>query len=527
MEVTVITRQDAEGTHVTHTTYCGSSSDACTLEPAGRRHGAPDALLDPHVHLWPERDAAGEIVDFTCMYANDAAAEYLGVAPGNLAGARLLDFLPQAAASEMLPQLVRTAETGQPIVLEDHPYFSELFACERRYDLRVLRMADGLSCTWCDVTQRYEVEECLRRRVSELDAIHRISQLLAARTDLPGALAAAGRVVDELFGARSSRILILPDGEEARTSEHLETASQAGAVAMPCEASVVDEALVARRPVLSEACDEVGRHVLAVPLVTRSRLLGVLTVVREPEARHFTAHEVTVAESVADALAAAVENERLHLRAAREAAEGERQRLARDLHDSVTQTLYSANLIAEVLPDVAVLDSEGGLEGLDKLRRLMRTALCEMRTLLFELRPETLDSASLESLLERLGDALAGHDGTLVEIDVEEPLELPTTVKLAFYRVAQEALTNISKHAHAGHVAIDVRTGPEGVRLTVADDGRGFDLDEVGPGSMGLRIMRERAEEAGATLDVESDSERGGTRVTVEWVRDAVLAMGG
>ena len=72
-----------------------------------------------------------------------------------------------------------------------------------------------------------------------------------------------------------------------------------------------------------------------------------------------------------------------------------------------------------------------------------------------------------------------------------------------------------------------MRTGPEGVRLTVADDGRGFDLDEVGPGSMGLRIMRERAEEAGATLDVESDSERGGTRVTVEWVRDAVLAMGG
>jgi signal transduction histidine kinase len=493
---------------------------SCSAGPGAPRTGPPDALLDPHVRLDPVRAADGCIADFVCSEANQAALEYLEMSRESLLGASVLGVFPMRAATEMLPQLALTMETGQPLVLDDYLYPSEVFACERRYDVRVVRVGDGLSCTWCDVTQRHEIEECLRRRVGELDFIHRISQLLAVRSDLATALEAAGLEIDELFGARSSRVLVLAEGADGADPGALETASAAGAAATPCETAVIEQALATRRPALIESCQHSARRLLGVPLVSRSRLLGVLTIVREPEAPAFTEHEVTVAESVADALAAAVENERLHQQAAREAAAGERQRLARDLHDSVTQTLYSANLIAEVLPDVAALDAAGGLEGLDKLRSLMRTALSEMRTLLFELRPETLASASLESLLERLGDALAGHEGTTVDVAVDEEVEPPLEVKLAFYRVAQEALTNISKHAQADRVVVAVASDGDGVRLSVRDDGKGFDPGAVRPESMGLRIMRERAQQIGAHLEVRSRGDGEGTEVSMSWHRE-------
>ena len=437
---------------------------------------------------------------------------------GLLVGARLLEVLPERAATQLLPLLNGTMETGQPLVLDDFLYSSETLGCDRRYDARVVRVRDGLSCTWCDVTERNEIEDSLRRRVGELDAIHRISQLLAERSDLEGALAAAGCEIDRLFDARSSRILVVPEGDEAPAAAALETVSAAGAAPTECEAGVIDVALQSRSPAVLASCNECARHLLAVPMVTRSRLLGVVTVVRGREASAFTAHEVTVAESVADALAAAIENERLHQLETRQAAADERQRLARELHDSVTQTLYSASLISEVLPAAAARDLAEGLRNLKTLRRLMRTALCEMRTLLFELRPETLAASSLESLLERLGDALTGHAGIAVRIVVDEEGELPVAVKLAFYRVAQEALTNISKHAHATQVTLAVVGDSEGTRLSVRDDGTGFDWADIRPGSMGLQIMRERAQEIGADLDIAGPA-AGGTEVSMEWRR--------
>ena len=480
--------------------------------------GTLDALLDPHVLIQVVRDDHDRTVDFICSQANAAACDYLGMERGRLVGARLLDVLPERAGMQLLPLLNGTMETGQPLVLDDFLYSSETYGWERRYDARVVRVRDGLSCTWCDVTQRNEIEDSLRRRVGELDSIHRISQLLAERSDLEGALAAAGCEIDKLFDARSSRILVVPEGDEAPTAVALETVSAAGAAPTECEAGVIEAALQSRSPAVLESCDECARHLLAVPMVTRSRLVGVVTVVRGREAASFTAHELTVAESVADALAAAIENERLHQRETRQAAVDERQRLARELHDSVTQTLYSASLISEVLPATTARDLAEGLHNLETLRRLMRTALCEMRTLLFELRPETLATASLESLLERLGDALTVHADTAVRIVVDEEAELPVEVKLVFYRVAQEALTNISKHAHASQATLAVVGDSEGTRLSVRDDGTGFDSAVVRPGSMGLCIMRERAQEIGADLRIASPA-AGGTEVSMEWRR--------
>jgi signal transduction histidine kinase len=211
----------------------------------------------------------------------------------------------------------------------------------------------------------------------------------------------------------------------------------------------------------------------------------------------------------------------------------ERNRLARELHDAVTQTLFSASLIAEALPALWERDREMGQEHVAMLRQMSRGALAEMRTLLLELRPAAVVETSLEELLRQLGEAVAGREGVPVTVEVEGLCELPADLHVALYRIAQEALNNVVKHAKASQVAVSLRCTPrlpspslhegEGagvkVELCIRDDGRGFDPDDVSPEHMGLGIMRERAEAAGAQVGIDSQAGRG-TQVTVIWPGD-------
>ena len=202
----------------------------------------------------------------------------------------------------------------------------------------------------------------------------------------------------------------------------------------------------------------------------------------------------------------------------------ERSRLARELHDAVTQTLFSASLIAEALPTLWERNQELGRERLATLRKMSRGALAEMRTLLLELRPAALVETSLQDLLRQLGEAVTGREGLPVTVVVEGECHLPADLHVALYRIAQEALNNVVKHAQASQVAIRLRCTPvpEGepagirVELDIRDDGRGFDPEDVPPERMGLSIMRERAGAAGAHLEIQSSAGRG-TRLTVTW----------
>jgi signal transduction histidine kinase len=196
----------------------------------------------------------------------------------------------------------------------------------------------------------------------------------------------------------------------------------------------------------------------------------------------------------------------------------ERSRLARDLHDAVTQTLFSASLIAEALPSLWESDPEEGVQLLDELRRLSRGALAEMRTLLLELRPAALADTSLGDLLRQLAEAVTGRTGVPVAVHVEADGTLPADARLALYRIAQEALNNVVKHASAGKVQVSLRpAGSEGaVELCIGDDGCGFDLSNVSPDHLGLGIMRERADAIGAHLDIQSEPGQG-TQVKVVW----------
>lgn len=197
----------------------------------------------------------------------------------------------------------------------------------------------------------------------------------------------------------------------------------------------------------------------------------------------------------------------------------ERSRLARDLHDAVTQTLYSAMLIAEVLPEVWERDPERGESNLLKLRQLVRGALAEMRTMLFELRPASLATAPLDTLVAQLADSFSGRTRIPIQLNIQGEAELPGAVKVNLYRIVQESFNNIIKHAQADRVALTLNQSPEQVLLTLRDNGRGFDLQATSPECMGLHIMRERAETIGAQLQVESEP-GAGTQVSMLWLAD-------
>jgi signal transduction histidine kinase len=198
----------------------------------------------------------------------------------------------------------------------------------------------------------------------------------------------------------------------------------------------------------------------------------------------------------------------------------ERSRLARELHDAVTQTLFSASLIAEVLPRMWAKDRERGQLQLEEVRLLTRGALAEMRSLLLELRPEALAQAKMDDLLRQLGRAMTGRTGVPVLVSADVQCPLSAEVQVALYRIAQEALNNAAKHAEASQVEVHFRCDTDWATLSIRDDGQGFDIQNVPPGHFGVGIMRERAAAVGAELEIESEP-RGGTEVRVVWGQGA------
>ncbi|MGD9406089.1 MAG: PAS domain S-box protein, partial [Anaerolineae bacterium] len=195
----------------------------------------------------------------------------------------------------------------------------------------------------------------------------------------------------------------------------------------------------------------------------------------------------------------------------------ERQRLARDLHDSVTQTLYSIAAIAEALPGVWKRRPEVGHQGLRDLGRLASGALAEMRTLLLELRPAAIVEESLDKLLRQLVDGARARTQIPVNLTLTGECAFPPEVQGALYRIAQEGLNNAIKHAHAGQIKLGLYCQPGRVILGISDNGRGFDSEQVGTGRFGLSNMRERAQAIGAELSIETEPGEG-TEITVLWI---------
>ncbi|MGE5141586.1 MAG: cache domain-containing protein, partial [Rudaea sp.] len=270
------------------------------------------------------------------------------------------------------------------------------------------------------------------------------------------------------------------------------------------------------------------RQVINVPLLSKGKLVGAFNIgTREPRA--VTPEQISLLASIGHQVAVAVENARLYDQAEQTAAMAERNRLSRELHDSVTQSLYSMTLYAEAT--ARLLDTgqvQPASRQLRELRDTAQEALREMRLLIFQLRLPALGKSGLVVALQERIDSVERRSGIQCRMHVQGEAHLPSAVQEEFYHTAQEALNNALKHARAHHIQIDLCFSGDLVRLESVDDGVGFDPDNPGrTGGLGLRGMRERAQRIGGQVDIFSKPGKG-TRVRVEArVKQATTENGG
>lgn len=256
---------------------------------------------------------------------------------------------------------------------------------------------------------------------------------------------------------------------------------------------------------------------LGVPIVHTGHIIGALFLSEKLGEDAFTVEEETLIVRLASRAAVAIENAHLHEASRELSVVEERNRLARDLHDSVSQTLFSAALSAQAAMTLIENDSAQAREQITRVQELTRDALKEMRSLIFELRPVKVEEQGLVS-------AVVTHVSVLKRIhdidffcDTREVQRPPVRIERELFRIVQESLNNIIKHSAAKNVTIRIEAGEERVRMEISDDGVGFVPDslQIRTRHLGLTSMEERAQSLGGTLVI-SSSPGAGTTVQVE-----------
>jgi PAS domain S-box-containing protein len=260
------------------------------------------------------------------------------------------------------------------------------------------------------------------------------------------------------------------------------------------------------------------RRVMAIPLISDREMYGgiVLFFKNAPKMGH---EYLAMAATVGYQSALGIENTRLREEAARNAIAQERYRIARDLHDSVSQALYGISLGARTARQTIAPEETRTIDAIDYVLELAEGGLSEMRALLLELQPESLQTEGLVVVLQKQLIALCARHKLKLDTRFDAEPVMPVKTKEALYRIIMEAMQNTVKHANAKHVRLDMsyKLDPSGQRrvvIVLEDDGRGFDATKKYHGHMGLDNMRSRAEGPGGTFDLQSDAGKG-TRVCV------------
>lgn len=256
---------------------------------------------------------------------------------------------------------------------------------------------------------------------------------------------------------------------------------------------------------------------IAIPLIVKGEALGAIRLTYlKPD--HYTNEENALALTIADQVRLAIENSHLRGQAEKLAVINERSRLARDLHDSVAQSIYSMTLMAEAarrMQDAG--DLEPSRNSLTHLGQTAQQALKEIRLLVYELRPDILEREGLIGALQHRLDAVEGRAGIETRLYCDEPLNLPFRVEEALYWTAQEALNNALKHASASRVQVTIHVRPEIITLEIEDNGQGFDLENLPDrGGMGLTNMRERAKRLNGQFEIQTRVNKG-TKVKISF----------
>jgi signal transduction histidine kinase len=252
---------------------------------------------------------------------------------------------------------------------------------------------------------------------------------------------------------------------------------------------------------------------LGVPIVARGHVAGAFYLTDKDGG--FSDDDQALIETFAAHAALAIENARLHERSRELSIVEERNRLARELHDAVTQKLFGVVLAAESGTALLARDVEAAGAQLALVRELAREAMEELRSVIVHLRPPAIEAEGLAVALAKHVDVLRRAHRRPIELELDGDAPVPARIETDVFRIAQEALHNALRHAHAEHIALRLRCDDARVELVVSDDGIGFDAEQVRARRLGLTTMAERARAIGGELRV--DSVLGaGTTVTLE-----------
>jgi signal transduction histidine kinase len=377
-------------------------------------------------------------------------------------------------------------------------------------------------------------------RVRELTGLAEIARLLTAGPSMHETIELLGERVCTLTGSKAVAIWLpgtgtvpalygghgLPPQYEPLiretaadgTNQEFKTGAQhvmeTGEMYSASIAEPLPEYVPASHRALRASMHQIGaRMMTAIPLRLQNRIVGALSCYFTSDAPP-SGVELGLLRTIADQVAVAVENARLYAESRDLAALEERQRLARELHDSVSQALYGIALGARTARTMLDRDPEQAAEPLEYVITQAQAGLTEMRALIFELRPETLAADGLVNALGKNADALRVRHGISVRAELGTEPDIPLALKQTLHRIAQEALHNIVKHAGAKHASISLRCSDHQIELEIRDDGRGFDPANSFPGHLGLRTMRERVMRLGGSLEIES-APREGTHLHV------------
>jgi signal transduction histidine kinase len=368
--------------------------------------------------------------------------------------------------------------------------------------------------------------EAARQWSQQLESLNEVSEALVSETDVSKLFDLAAARLRKLIDARAvliqtptvdgrSLVVQAASGQNAEALVGLRVDSQhskAGRSLARRRAERVDSLI--DDPEVDQTAPRLidATSALYVPLTVHGRSVGIVAVYDKAGADHrFSDADMRVAQAFANRAAIAVElSERVGRAAVGRLLEGqelERKRLARELHDETGQALASIKL------GLKMLEEQVGAEPLELIRELVSTALDNVRRLTVELRPPALDDFGLGPALERLTSIIAERSKIVIDLSVGSGLELTPEYETALYRIVQESLTNIVKHAEASLVSILVTGSGEAVRAVVEDDGKGFDPAAVREGALGLVGMRERVSLLNGWFELESAPGHGTTLV--------------
>ena len=456
--------------------------------------------------------------DRRITFINPAVRRVLGFEPEELIGAEVTETLVPHLAELGGPSMTHSAEEPGTLTgdLQIRSKDGRMVALEVNSTL-LIRDGHivGLQGIARDMTERHRMEQELlrlnaqeRRRADQLITVNQLGRKIAALQQVDTLLPSLVHTLGRTFGYRHVRIVLENESGVLRTagawqqpnvSGHGASEEDEGTEDMPVSPLVLralegDAGFVAGsgRP---EDDAAIRYTEVAVPIRTKTRVLGVLDI-RGDAGSGLDESDIFTLQTLADQIAVAIENARLYETGQQLAVSEERNRLARDLHDSVTQELFSMTMMASALPALIERRPDVARERAERLQNLARGALAEMRALLFALRPASLADEGLIAAVTKHAAAFESREGVTVHVEIDGEGRPPHTVEEAFYRVMQEARNNISKHAKAENVWITLVVDDDCTSLQIRDDGEGFDSAAPGDGAgMGMRTMRERIAE--------------------------------